>query len=496
MILRSEKRSPLTEKQHSNINRILKNAEHLLGLINDVLDLAKIEAGRMDVNAVEVNLKELIASIVDEMRSIAIERRLALHVAVAEDVPTIETDPRKVHQILLNLVSNALKFTEKGSVTISATLQTRGGNHNKAEQVAIEVRDTGIGISREKQEHIFDAFYQVDSSNSRNYGGTGLGLSIVRELTALLGGRVEIQSEPGQGSTFTIVLPIHLHDQRYMQDMRLNTLHQSGNLFGRQVAMEPVHVDTSRLELPQGEDGEYRVVAVDDNPDVVQLITASLEQTPYRVVGVQDSTQAVAVIQELKPKAITLDIMMPKVNGWQILHQLKSNPTTASIPVVLLTVLEDRSAGYVLGADEYLVKPVARDALLSVLQQLTQKQPAALNMDGTTNKEGSGPLTTGTLVEPSLNSADVTEQRPVLLVHHEANIHQLIERLMHETGYHMQKTNEDVDMMSIIEQARPDLLMMLVNIDDSKVSVEQTSDDVIVDQASSPQLPPSVTPET
>jgi DNA-binding response OmpR family regulator len=145
----------------------------------------------------------------------------------------------------------------------------------------------------------------------------------------------------------------------------------------------------------------------------------------------------VAVIQELKPKAITLDIMMPKVNGWQILHQLKSNPMTASIPVVLLTVLEDRSAGYVLGADEYLVKPVARDALLSVLQQLTQKQSAALNMDGTTNKEGSG-----------------------------------------------------------IEQARPDLLMMLVNIDDSKVSVEQTSDDVIVDQASSPQLPPSVTPET
>jgi CheY-like chemotaxis protein len=352
-------------------------------------------------------------------------------------VPTIETDPRKVHQILLNLVSNALKFTEKGSVTISATLQTRGGNHNKAEQVAIEVRDTGIGISREKQEHIFDAFYQVDSSNSRNYGGTGLGLSIVRELTTLLGGRVEIQSEPGQGSTFTIVLPIHLHDQRYMQDMRLNTLHQSGNLFGRQVAMEPVHVDTSRLELPQGEDGEYLVVAVDDNPDVLQLITASLEQTPYRVVGVQDSTQAVAVIQELKPKAITLDIMMPKVNGWQILHQLKSNPMTASIPVVLLTVLEDRSAGYVLGADEYLVKPVARDALLSVLQQLTQKQSAALNMDGTTNKEGSG-----------------------------------------------------------IEQARPDLLMMLVNIDDSKVSVEQTSDDVIVDQASSPQLPPSVTPET
>lgn len=437
MILRSEKRSPLTEKQHSNINRILKNAEHLLGLINDVLDLAKIEAGRMDVNAVEVNLKELIASIVDEMRSIAIERRLALHVAVAEDVPTIETDPRKVHQILLNLVSNALKFTEKGSVTISATLQTRGGNHNKAEQVAIEVRDTGIGISREKQEHIFDAFYQVDSSNSRNYGGTGLGLSIVRELTTLLGGRVEIQSEPGQGSTFTIVLPIHLHDQRYMQDMRLNTLHQSGNLFGRQVAMKPVHVDTSRLELPQGGDGEYLVVAIDDNPDVLQLITASLEQTPYRVVGVQDSTQAVAVIQELKPKAITLDIMMPKVNGWQILHQLKSNPMTASIPVVLLTVLEDRSAGYVLGADEYLVKPVARDALLSVLQQLTQKQSAALNMDGTTNKEGSG-----------------------------------------------------------IEQARPDLLMMLVNIDDSKVSVEQTSDDVIVDQASSPQLPPSVTPET
>ncbi len=207
MLLRTSTKSPLSARQRDNVDRILKNAEHLLALINSVLDLAKIEAGRMDVNTTEVNLKELLTTIVDETRSLAIEGGLELNVDVSDDITMMKTDPTKLRQVVLNLISNGLKFTKNGGVTVSAMRRPATNSKVGAEQVAIAVKDTGIGISPEQQEHIFEAFYQIDHSNTRSYGGTGLGLSIVRELTTLLGGIVELKSQIGQGSTFTIVLP-------------------------------------------------------------------------------------------------------------------------------------------------------------------------------------------------------------------------------------------------------------------------------------------------
>ncbi|GHO46353.1 hypothetical protein KSX_45160 [Ktedonospora formicarum] len=225
MVLRSANKNPLNERQTSNIDRILKNSQHLLSLINDVLDLAKIEAGRMDINADEIILQNLISSVVEETRSMAIEKRLNLTSQFEEGLGGIETDPRKLRQILLNLISNALKFTEKGAVEVSAKHYSQATEElDEIEQIIITIRDTGIGIPLEKQEHIFEAFYQADNSNSRNYGGTGLGLSIVHELTTLIGGKLEFQSVPGTGSTFSIILPVHLRDQRFAQNMRLNSI--------------------------------------------------------------------------------------------------------------------------------------------------------------------------------------------------------------------------------------------------------------------------------
>ncbi|GCE22796.1 ATP-binding protein [Dictyobacter kobayashii] len=491
IIMRSEQKSPLSGRQHDNVERILKNAQHLLSLINDVLDLAKIEAGRMDIKASEIDVQELLNSVVEETRSIALERKLRLSTSVQEGITTIETDPRKVRQILLNLVSNALKFTEKGSVTVSAVRQSvPNGRDDGVEQIAISVVDTGIGISSDKQEHIFEAFYQVDNSNSRSYGGTGLGLSIVRELTLLLGGKVEIQSEEGKGSTFTIVLPIHLRDQRFIHEMRLNTLQDQKNITTILPNEElPLIADTATLRAvhnvePLDKDA-YLVVAVDDNPDVLQLIAASLEQTPYRVVGVQDSSKAIEIIQELRPKVITLDIMMPRVNGWQILHQLKSNPATVSIPVILLTVLEDRSAGYVLGADEYLVKPVARDALLNVLQQLTTREPVAVHdlSDSPFEPQSlEGSALIGDTVTPSASGNSL--RKPILLVHNEPNIHLLIDKLKDKTGYVLQRASEGQDLMNVIEKVRPDLLMMLIHADDGNLLGERIKS--VVEQSPPP----------
>ncbi|GHO46354.1 response regulator [Ktedonospora formicarum] len=204
----------------------------------------------------------------------------------------------------------------------------------------------------------------------------------------------------------------------------------------------------------------YLVVAVDDNPDVLELITASLEQTPYRVVGVQDPAQAVAVIQELKPNAITLDIMMPQINGWQILHQLKSNPATSTIPVILLTVLEDRSAGYVLGADEYLVKPVARDALLRVLHQLTNRSDAPRE------------LPTDEINKNQQGSAIHDALRPIMLVHDERDIHKLIEKIVHNRDLELLNTKNGQDMMAIIEKAHPEMLMLFVKVGKNNESGE------------------------
>ncbi len=206
---------------------------------------------------------------------------------------------------------------------------------------------------------------------------------------------------------------------------------------------------------------EMLIVAIDDNPDVLQLITTSLEQSPYRVVGIQDSTQAVSLIQELHPHAVTLDIMMPQVNGWQILHQLKSNPATAAIPIILLTVLEDRSAGYVLGADEYLVKPVARETLLTTLHQLTASQP----IDG---KIVSGDITHAQTVlagNPAMSEYEHKDTlKHVVLVNHEANVHEIVEQLVTNSGYNLSTVESGQDITGLIERASPDLLMLFVQL--------------------------------
>ncbi|GCE16060.1 ATP-binding protein [Tengunoibacter tsumagoiensis] len=474
MLLRTTAKSPLTERQTGNIDRILKNAQHLLTLINDVLDLAKVEAGRMDINATEVNLADLLGSLVEETRSVALERRLRVTVDVASDATLIETDPLKLRQIVLNLLSNALKFTEKGGVTITARKHTTNAGQGDSEQVSIAVKDSGIGIEPELQARIFEAFYQIDNSNSRNYAGTGLGLSIVREFTTLLGGKIEIESEPGQGTTFTIILPLHARDLQSLQDLRLNTLTRQD--------LPPPRFNGGALSIPLpdssslADNDEFLVVAIDDNPDVLQLIAASLEQSPYRVVGVQDATQALSVIQALKPHAVTLDIMMPKVNGWQILHQLKSNPATAMIPVILLTVLEDRSAGYVLGADEYLVKPVARDALIATLHQLTNTYAPLREETG---------YQVSTLAMMNGEQSQSSSLKPILLVHNEPNVHELIERLVQETGYDLQEIEGGKDVIQLIEQSPPDLLMLFMQVD-RKSESKEADGETIVESHSSP----------
>lgn len=367
-----------TPAQRSNLERILKNGKHLLVLINDVLDLAKIEAGRMDINVSQVNVAELLSSLVEETQSIAIEQKLTLSSSVAEGIDTIETDPVKLRQVLLNLISNALKFTRQGTVTVTAT--PLPSPDNRPECIAIAVKDTGIGLEPDVQERIFEAFFQVDSGSTRKFGGTGLGLSIVRQLTTLLGGTIELTSSPGQGSTFTVTLPIKAEGgPPAYNPLRLHAAQQQvprlqPGLAGQQDAPG---IAERQQAAPAG---GMTVLVVDDNPDVVILVKTALANTAYNVVGIQDPLKVIPMVHELHPCAITLDVMMPNLNGWQILHQLKDDPATAGIPVVMLTVLSERTTGYVLGADDYLIKPFKAEALVETLYRLvTSRLPSPAN---------------------------------------------------------------------------------------------------------------------
>ncbi|HLX41377.1 MAG TPA: ATP-binding protein [Ktedonobacteraceae bacterium] len=364
-----------TNRQKSNLERILKNGKHLLVLINDVLDLAKIEAGRMNLNAMQVNLKELISSVVEETQSIAIEQKLTLTYIVEEDLDVLETDPMKLRQVLLNLISNALKFTPQGEVIVSAKRVTHSSS--KEEQIAISVKDTGIGIAPEHQDRIFEAFFQADNGNTRKFGGTGLGLSIVSQLISLLGGTLEMSSSPGQGSTFTVILPTRIDLRRdesanqhlyATQEREIPRLLSPANVVPPQVVDKLFEVArTNREDI-----GTTRnvILAVDDNPDILALIKVALEDTPFEVVGIQDPLKAMDMVLKLQPVAITLDVMMPNLNGWQLLHQLKISPMTAKIPVIMLTILSERTTGYILGADEYLIKPFKKSVLLDIIQRL------------------------------------------------------------------------------------------------------------------------------
>ncbi|GAC1349180.1 MAG: hypothetical protein NVSMB27_19880 [Ktedonobacteraceae bacterium] len=402
ILLNESEKARLTQPQKTNLERILKNGKHLLLLINDVLDLAKIESGRMQLDFSQVELKAMLAAVVEETQSIAIGQKLTLQSHVEEGIDYLETDQMKLRQVLLNLVSNALKYTVEGEVTLTATLikpSMMTSNHG-TDKVAIAVKDTGIGIPPELQERIFEAFYQVDGGSTRKVGGTGLGLSIVRQLTTLLGGNVEVQSVPGQGSTFTIILPIKASRQPLEQDIPRSAIQQRSNIpvlppSSNQLATSSMGDAPSQARLSMGvpladtlaasalgeitDTQQYLVLAVDDNPDILQLIASSLEHSSYRVVGLQDPLNVMELVRTLHPSVITLDVMMPNLNGWQILYHLKNDPLTANIPIIILSVLTERTTGYILGADDYLIKPFKVDILLETLNRLVKPQKFPTN---------------------------------------------------------------------------------------------------------------------
>jgi PAS domain S-box-containing protein len=324
-----------------DLKKIETAGKHLLGLINDILDLSKIEAGRMEVFLEPVFLPALVEEVRTLTAPLAAANENVVRTEVAPGLEQIRSDVTKLKQSLLNLVSNACKFTKGGQVDLKAEAVEKDG----APWLRFTVSDTGIGMTAEQQAKLFRAFTQADSSTTRQYGGTGLGLAITKRLCDLLGGDVEVASEAGVGSRFTITLPLHPPE-----------------------AVAPLEPALAH-QAPTGPEQGTTLLLVDDDPQVHELLGEMLAREGYRVEHAASGPEAMAVVEDHRPAAVLLDVMMPQVDGWTVLSRLKRDEALADIPVIIVSMLDERPLGLSLGASEFLTKPVDRSKLVSTVRK-------------------------------------------------------------------------------------------------------------------------------
>jgi len=350
-MLQAEAEAEGRKQQAEDLFRINDSAKQLLGLINGLLDLSKIEAGKMELHLEWFDLDGLVGEVANTVQPLVEKKGNRLVLELPEKIGTIRADLVKVRQCLFNLLGNANKFTDNGTVSlrvrrvpaVSAPDQTIPG---KA-RVELCVADTGIGMTAEQTGRIFEAFAQAESATARRYGGTGLGLAITKQFCEMMGGSVRVESELGKGSTFTMELPVEV---------------------GRR---EPAERPAAAPVPP----GQECVLVIDDDPKVQRLIEMTLKPEGYALRFASDGREGLRLAQELRPGVITLDVLMPDMDGWSVLSALKANPELANIPVIMLTIIEDKDIGFALGASEYLVKPIDRNQLLAVLRKYLREQP-------------------------------------------------------------------------------------------------------------------------
>jgi adenylate cyclase len=326
------------------LDRVMGAARHLLALINDILDLSKIEAGRMELHLETFSVAKLIDDVVKTIEMLAQRNRNRIVVDCDRSTRTMHADQMRVRQALLNLVSNANKFTERGTVTIRARRQ----EERNREWIEIAVTDTGIGMTRGQIERLFQEFSQADSSTTRKYGGTGLGLAISRRFCQMMLGDITVESEHGRGSTFTIRLPARVTETDTATAV----------------------VETSRPQPVARSHDAPLVLIVDDDPVVREMVGRFLEREGFSVAWAGGGRDALRLARELRPAAITLDVLMSDIDGWTVLAAIKGDPTLADIPVILMSIIDEKNRGYSLGAAEYLVKPVNRETLVKALRRI------------------------------------------------------------------------------------------------------------------------------
>ena len=404
-IMAKNKAGHLNPQEISYLDRIVANGKHLLFLINQILDLSKIEAHKVQLDWHTVDLPALIRETISQLEPQAQAKHLRLETQLPATMTPLVTDDAKLKQVLINLIGNALKFTARGGVTVRVDREEGTGRPCR-----IAVTDTGVGIAAERLGAIFEAFEQAESGTTRKYGGTGLGLTISRALCDLLGYRLEVASELGQGSMFSIEIPAAA------AALAPATAPASGG------GLAELNVPTSA-----GQPVTWKnklVLVIDDEADARALLTHYVESLGCQVIAANSGEQGLRMAREFHPDAITLDLLMPTMDGWTVLQALKGDPQTQAVPVIIVSIVAREHRGSVLGAVDVLNKPVDRDELLAVLKK--NLQPAA---------------------------------RHVLIVDDNADDRQLLAEHLADTGYEVRLAGSGAEALRQIEESPPDVVV-------------------------------------
>jgi signal transduction histidine kinase/ActR/RegA family two-component response regulator len=362
LLQKDVERSGQAELLH-DLLRIHKAGNHLLAIINDILDLSKIEANKMAIYTERFDVATLLKDVVTTARPLIEQNQNTIEVELSDDLGTMHSDSTKVRQILLNLLSNAGKFTDQGHITVQAT---RAGSISD-EWMCISVTDTGIGISAEQIERLFAEFTQADPSTTRKYGGTGLGLALSRRLCRLLGGDVTVTSSLGYGSTFTVRLPTSIAETQPAASEPRRSSAWNGQ--------SPESLATAELSTIG------TVLVIDDDPATRDLLERSLADAALTTITSANAADGVLLAQALRPDVIILDVILPDKDGWDVLATLKADPELVDIPVIMLTIVDERARGLLLGAAEYLIKPVDSEQLIGLIRSFVQRQSQSEHSD-------------------------------------------------------------------------------------------------------------------
>lgn len=329
---------PINDTQAQDLAAIYNSGQHLLNLINNILDLSKIEAGKMELQLSDINMIDVINAAMSTASGLIKDKPIKIEQKLPETLPMVRADQTRIRQVLINFISNSVKFTESGTITVEALAST---SPNGRPEVMISVEDTGVGIDEKDRGKLFQPFSQVDDSPTRKAGGTGLGLSISRSIIEMHKGRIGLVfSEPGKGSKFFFSLPIPVEEH---------------------AVPRPEHV-------PQGN----VVLAIDDNPDILSLYERYLKPQGYDVHLLSNPEEALDIAKKVHPFAILVDIMMPQKDGWSVIRDLKADPQTQSIPVVIASIVEEKERGLKLGVTDYLVKPFLQEDLVNAINRINQ----------------------------------------------------------------------------------------------------------------------------
>jgi PAS domain S-box-containing protein len=380
-----------------DLERIHDAGRHLLGLINQVLDLSKIEAGKMELFVEAFDIAPMIRDIVGTVDPLVQKNANTLEVRCADDLGTMRADLTKVRQTLFNLLSNACKFTERGTITLDVAREQMDGGPG----ITFRVSDTGIGMTPEQMGKLFQTFAQADASTTRKYGGTGLGLAISRQFCQMMGGDITVESVLGEGSTFTIRLPAEVVDWR----------------------PAPAPRGEGAVPMPRG---GPTVLVIDDDPTVHDLIRRFLSKEGFGMVAAMGGEEGLRLAKELRPTVITLDVLMPGMDGWAVLTALKADAATADIPVIMLTIMDEKQMGYALGAVDYLTKPVEWERLAAVLQKYRCEAPPC----------------------------------PVLIVEDHAETREMLRRFLERDGWTVTEATNGREALERVAANQPELIVL------------------------------------